>query len=321
MPVAGGFLRAQPQRPETQLQPEPAAPQSPSDVIVQAGIAMMAKGNYQGAEEVFLRARQLDPANLRAITGMAEALMKQDKTDLALGLLRAEVENAPKRTDLQLVLGNTAVRAGRYDMAVEVFQKILDGMDKNSKAAGDVYLRIGETYRRKGDQKSAIGSLQRAKEALPGNAIVLNTLAVSLDSDGQTDEATAMYRQSLAADPNNGVTLHNLARLVAQTDGDLNQALTYAQRAKQLLPGLNQVSDTLGWIYLKKNLSDNAIEIFNELVQKEPKNSTYHYHLAMALIQKGDRFAAMTQAKAALNCNPGQAEDEKIQALIESIGK
>jgi len=29
-----------------------------------------------------------------------------------------------------------------------------------------------------------------------------------------------------------------------------------------LLPNLSEVSDTLGWIYLKKDLTDNAIDIF-----------------------------------------------------------
>ena len=43
------------------------------------------------------------------------------------------------------------MRAGRYDLALGYFQRVLDGLDKNAKMRGDVYMRIGETYRRKGD--------------------------------------------------------------------------------------------------------------------------------------------------------------------------
>ena len=55
------------------------------------------------------------------------------------------------------------------------------------------------------------------------------------------------------------------------------------------------MADTLGWIYLKKNLSDNAIEIFQDLVAKAPNQSTFHYHLGMALYQKGDKPKAIKE--------------------------
>ena len=48
------------------------------------------------------------------------------------------------------------------------------------------------------------------------------------------------------------------------------------------MPNLSEVSDTLGWIYLKKNMSDNAMDIFQGLVNKMPGNSTYRFHLGMA---------------------------------------
>src|ERR1035441_7100415 len=65
-------------------------------------------------------------------------------------------------------------------------------------------------------------------------------------------------------------------------EGQLERALTLAQRAKQLLPDLAEVTDTLGWIYLKKYLTDNAIAAFDEIVRKQPVRSTYRYHLGMA---------------------------------------
>ena len=55
------------------------------------------------------------------------------------------------------------------------------------------------------------------------------------------------------------------------------------------MPEHPEVNDTLGWIYMKKNLTDKAIDTFRTLVVKAPQNPTYHYHYAMALLQKGDR--------------------------------
>ena len=185
---------------------------------------------------------------------------------------------------------------------------------------GDIYLRIGETYRLKGDANSAIQALQKAREILPDNVTVLSYLGLTLDVAGRKPDAKQVYEATLKLDPNNGVVLNNLAFLLAENNGDLDDALTKAQRAKQLLPNLFEVSDTLGWIYLKKNLSDNAIDIFKDLVAKQPNQSTYRYHLGMAYSQKGDKTKALDQLREALKYNPSKEEKEKIQQLIARLG-
>jgi Flp pilus assembly protein TadD len=80
------------------------------------------------------------------------------------------------------------------------------------------------------------------------------------------------------------------------------------------------VADTLGWIYIKKNLSDNAIEIFRDLTKKLPGNSTFHYHLGMALFQKGDRPSARKELQTALQSKPSQQEATKIKELLAKLG-
>ncbi len=75
--------------------------------------------------------------------------------------------------------------------------------------------------------------------------------------------------------PDNPVALNNMAYALAETGGDLDAALNMAQRAKQRLPHRLDVLDTLGWIYMKKNLSDSAIQLFREIVRQDPNRSTY----------------------------------------------
>ncbi len=295
-----------------------ANPGSP-DVLFQLGVVNLAENRFKEAEDAFRRAYQLNPANSRGLMGIVETNMAQNKTDEALKLLQAESDKAPNRVDLLLAMGNTAVRAGKYDFAIQTFNRVLGQVEKG-KAQGDLYLRIGETYRRKGDMTGAIGSLQKARETLPDNIVVLSTLALVLDGAARRPEAKQVYEATLKLDPNNGVALNNLAFLQAESGGDLDDALTKAQRAKQLLPNLYEISDTLGWIYLKKNLADSAIDIFKDLVSKQPNHSTYHYHLGMAYSQKGDKLKAIEQLREALKYNPQKEEKEKIQQLIVRLG-
>jgi tetratricopeptide (TPR) repeat protein len=290
-------------------------PGSP-DVLFQLGVVNLAEKKYKEAENAFRRSYQLNPANSRGLMGIVETNMAQNKTDEALKLLQAESDKAPNRLDLLLAMGNTAVRSGKYDFAIQTYNRVLGQLPKGAKEQGDLYLRIGETYRRKGDPGGAIQSLQKARETLPDNIVVLSTLALVLDGANRKPEAKLVYDATLKLDPNNGVVLNNLAFLVAESGGDLDDALTKAQRAKQLLPNLSEISDTLGWIYLKKNLSQNAIEIFKDLVVKQPNHSTYRFHLGMAYSQQGDRTKALDQLREALKYNPQKDERDKIQALI-----
>lgn len=302
---------------EAMLKANPGSP----DVVFQLGVVNLAENKFKDAEDSFRRAYQLNPANPRGLLGLVETYMVQNKPDEALKILQAESEKAPNRVDLQIVLGNTAARAGKFDLAIQVFNRVLPQVEKG-RAQGDVYLRLGEVYRRARDYNNSVQALQKAQVALPENVQVLSTLALVFEASNRHNEARQAYAATLKLDPNNAVALNNLAFLLAETGTkeEIDDALTKAQRAKQLLPNLLEISDTLGWIYLKKDLAENAIDIFKDLVSKEPNISTYHYHLGMAYKQKGDKTKALDQLREALKYNPAKEEKDNIQRLIASLG-
>jgi tetratricopeptide (TPR) repeat protein len=295
------------------------APNSP-DIYYQLGLIDLAEKKYAESEADFRRSYELNPANSRGLMGVVETYFAQHRPDEAINMLQAEAAKAPKRVDLRLAVASASVMASRFDMAVNQYQAALNMLGADAAARGDIYLRLGETYRRKGELANAIPVLEQARKVMPDNPVVLSTLALALDGSGRKADARRIYESTLKADPNNGVALNNLAFLIADGGGDLDQALTLAQRAKQMLPNTAEVSDTLGLIYLRKNLSDNAIDIFRDLVNKQPGQPTFHYHLGMAFSQKGDRPRALEQLQQALKENPPLDEKAKIQQLLSQLG-
>jgi len=252
--------------------------------------------------------------------GMVETYRQQNRVPDALALLQNETDKNPQRADFRLALAATAVLGGKFDLAIKQYETVLGMLGSQSTARADIYLRLGETYRREGLYDKSIEDLEMARKILPENPVVLSTLALSLESAGKKVEARQTYERALNVDPDNGVALNNLAFLIAETGGDLERALTLAQKAKQLLPNLDEVSDTLGMIYLRKNLSDNAIDIFRDLVSKEPAHATFHYHLGMAFSQKGDKSKARQELQEALKTKPTDKEREQIQQLMNRLG-
>ncbi len=303
---------------EAQTLLESLLKQSPNDpdALFQLGVVNLAEGKHKEANDAFRRTNDLNPANSRGLMGIVETYMAQNKPDEAIKVLEAEAAKAPTRLDVQLALGNTEVRAGHYDVALQYYQHVLNGLDKNSNLRGDVLTRLGETYRRKGDPQSAIAVLQEARKLLPDNPVILTMLGQVLASAGQYVQANQVYTATIKIDPNNAISLNNLAFLMAEHGGDLDQALTMAQRAKQLLPDLPEISDTLGTIYLRKNLNGDALDIFKNLVNKVPTSSTYHYHLARAYYNLGDKPRAAGQLQMALKYSPDAGEKAEIQSLL-----
>lgn len=295
-----------------------AQPGSP-DVAFQMGVVNLAENKFKEAEESFRKSYQLNPANSRGLMGVVETYMAQNRTEQALQVLEAEAQKAPGRMEFRVALANTAVRAGKYEMALNEYQGLLGKLDPKSRTAGEIYLKLGETNRRRGDLNGAIAGLQKAQEIMPANPMVTSSLALTLESAGRKQEARAAYEQTIKLQPGNAVALNNLAYLLAENGGDLDQALTYAQKAKQFLPDKREVSDTLGLIYLKKNLNDNAVRIFSELVARQPKESTFRYHLGLALFQKGDRARALQELQEALKNNPPRDEESKIRQAIARL--
>jgi tetratricopeptide (TPR) repeat protein len=297
-----------------------AANPNSQEAMIQMGSVFVRQKKYKEAEAIFRKCYDLNPANSRGLMGQIDVELLDNQPDKAEAVLKTEIQKYPTRLELRLALANVEVRAGKYPVAIAEFQSLLDKVDRKSAAAADLYVRLAETEARSKNMQGAIDAMQKARDILPNNAGVLNSLAVMLDNAGQKKEAKVAYEGALRLESENPVALNNLAYIIAQSPGgDLDQALTFAQRANQRLPQQVEIADTLGWIYLKKNLPDNALEIFRNNVNKSPNNPTYRYHLGMALFQKGDKVHAKQELQNALAHNPSKEEESNIKELMAKM--
>jgi Flp pilus assembly protein TadD len=290
------------------------APENP-DGRYQAGFLAWQDKDYKKAEQVFSDLYKSNPKDIRGLVGVVETMVSQQRMGDAIKQMQASQGKEPERRDLKLALANLYVRDQRYDEAIQLFQTLLQSDPKST----TLLLELAETQRRKGDINTAIDTFRRASQAAPNDTRPLLQLGLLMDGTGRREQAKPIYEQILKIEPDHPVALNNLAYIKAEEGLDLDEALTMAQRARQKMPNSTSVKDTLGWIYIKKNLSADAVSVFKDLVQAEPSNPQFHYHYGMALLQKGDKPLAKRELEAAIRNNPSKDEAGKIRQLLASI--
>jgi tetratricopeptide (TPR) repeat protein len=290
------------------------------ETLLEYGVLYLLEKKFDDAAKTFRQAYEGDPANLRGLTGQAEALFQMDRKDEAIRMIQAEVARFPNRNDIKRTLGDAYFRVQRFDEGVKTYESLVPSYKDNPKLQGDLYARIGDAYVRKNDRNAALPNYRKAHELEPDSTSVINALALLYENLGKHDEARKLYQESISRKADDPAALNNLAYLTAETGGNLDEALTLATRAKQKQPNSAEISDTVGWIYLKKNLPDSAIDIFKELSEKNPGVATYHYHYAMALMQKGDKLGSAKECKEALKATPKDKEEEDlIRSLLARV--
>jgi tetratricopeptide (TPR) repeat protein len=299
---------------------EPALQKSPSAVplMLELGVIDLQEKKPKDAIAMFQKAYETNPNNIRGLLGESRAYLADGQLDKSVEVVRAEVTKNPDRVDLQRELGNAQAAAGQFPQAIATYQSLLSKF-KDPRTQSGLLVQIGQAYRYEGDLQHSIEAFEKSRQGVPDNPVTIRDLGMLYGELGRTDVAKQYYEHTLKLDAADPLALNNLAYLLAENNGDLNEALSYAQRAKQRLPTFTEITDTLGWIYMKKNLPDSAIDNFKTLVVQAPQNPVYHYHYAMALNQKGDRDNARKECQAALADKPTKAQEDQIRALLAKL--
>lgn len=275
----------------------------------------LAERHYEAAEA---RLRQLyqQTKDVRALSGWVEVDLARNQTAEALALAQAELARQPEDARLRLLVARTALRVPDYGLAVRELIRLAE-RDPNWDY---LYLLLGQAHQFNGDLPRAILAFQRALQISPNSLEGTLRLAYAYEVAGRPQDAIAAYRKALAIHPNTPIAMNNLAYLLSEHGGDLDEALKLAQLALERVPQQKYIADTVGWIFLKKNEVDSALQIFGGLARRYPEEAIFRYHLGAALLRKGDRARAKTELQAALAGNPPGDMQRKIRELLKQTG-
>jgi tetratricopeptide (TPR) repeat protein len=284
------------------------------DVRFELGQLDLKEGRIEEAQDQF--EALLDAGDARGLGGAIDCRIRQGQWEQAIQMAEQQLAKTPDREQYRSLLANVLLRAGRYNEAAAQFLTLL-GSKPNSE---EFYLGLGEAKAQLSDAAGAIAALERARILAPADAAPDLELGIFYDHLARFQEARKAYESALAKQPENAEALNNLAYLEAEHGSDLDQALAYAQHARAKLPGDVSVMDTLGLIYVKKNLTEDGLRMLREAVKRRPDVAAFRLHLALAWYQKGERAMARKELEAARRNRPTESEQSKIRELLAKVG-
>jgi tetratricopeptide (TPR) repeat protein len=287
--------------------PQDAEPQ------IQMGLLALAEKNFPQAIEILSKHRASGDA--RVFAALANAHLNEKQFDQSRAILNEGLSRWPNSSVLLEQLAGTEAVSGHYDLALVQYQKLLS-LDPKSIILRQ---RLAEVYDREGDHTRALAYYQQAHQLAPNDPAVAVMLAGALARADRLDEAKALYRAVAKAHPEDAPALNNAAFFLADSGGDLDEALRLAKNALAKSPGQPSFSDTIGYIYLKKGMLDSALQSFSTLAHRYPTSASFRYHLGLALLQKGEKAVARKELEAALANHPSPQETLRIRELLNEI--
>jgi tetratricopeptide (TPR) repeat protein len=289
-------------------------PKSPVGYL-KMGLSRKLQGKPKDAAEFFAQGVERDPKDVAAVNEYVFALVAARETVKAKKVLEETLAKETKNAQLWEMAGRFDVASGKLSEAESAFMKAIELAPE----LPSPYYQLGVMY---AAQKKFPESEKRLRVVIEKNdknvgAHVL--LGMVINFQGRTDEANKEYRKVLTLSPRHPVAANNLASNLTDGGGNLDEALKYAQIAREAMPEDPSVGDTLAWVQYKKGLVDIAFPLMADAVGKLKNNASVRYHYGMVLAKKGKNKEAAAELKAALSLDPKFPGAEEARKTLADL--
>jgi tetratricopeptide (TPR) repeat protein len=321
--------------------------------LILLGSLKVLEGDAKGAEEAYIKVRDLNPSDAGTYMRLGVLYNMTKRPEEAKSLLQQTLEIDSNRVDALGILVGILAKEKKYDKALELCNTYSGKAgDKKPLIAIIEYLR-GNLYLEQKKNNEARGYFEKAIESdpnlLPPYEILARialkdknykdaiarydeiiakkpdylagymAIGTIYDQQGDSKKAEEFYRKALAIKKDFGAAANNLAWKIAEKGENIDEALQYAQIAKEQMSDNPSVMDTLGWIYYLKGSYLNAISELQDSVQRVPDNPVVNYHMGLALLKNNKPVEANEYLKKALELDPGFKGAEEAKKALDEI--
>lgn len=275
------------------------------EILENLGEAYFTLKNYDRSINVYNRLLSSDTRNIRILTRMAEIYYTKGDLDMAFESYKKITEFDPTSESARIAylnIGNILDDAERFDEAIDAYNKALAINPKDDMAL----INMGITYNHAGKPEKAIDYWKKAAALKPDSPEPLLVIAdyyyesrnydMAMDEyqqilrkwpgvqDGHFNLATIYYKKNLIdyaieeykrvveIDGKNELALKayiNLGMLAIDKSKNAEEelvAIGYIQKALLIKPGDPDILFSLGVVYSKKEMFDEALKAFTQTI-------------------------------------------------------
>jgi len=244
-------------------------------------LALEGKGEIKQAEEIFIRARETDPNNLRVRLDLGGFYLRKKIPVLATPEYAKAAELDPKNPEVHYLTGKAYVGMNEFNAGLKEF---MDAIAADSTYA-PAYLEAGRLYFRANRPADAAEKLQTYASLKPD------------DPDGYVELGRA-----LAKSPN---------------PEDRQKAVPVLEKAYEANPKSCEVAGALGKLYFEARPQDldNALKYYDQYAQCADTLLTAEEHLRLGTmyVAKGDSAKGVPQLTRATEMDTSLVKDANFQ--------
>jgi tetratricopeptide (TPR) repeat protein len=288
-----------------------------ADLHRQLGILSLARKNVAAALKEFRTAWELDPGSKQLMDHVVLGFVVERQIGSAIDLLEQAVAARPKDAMPRIGLAQMYFWSGKRTEGISALQAAMQVAPSNPES----FVLLADVYsaENKADQATQLLTAAAQKTGIDSDLLVRTGMIY--ERLQRWNEARDAYERSLQSDASNAIAKNNLASVLADHGGDLNVALTLAQQAKEKMVDSLEVTNTLGWIYYKRQLYGMALKYLEDCVNKDQKNATFHYELGMTQWKLGHTAEARTSLVKALDLDAHFPEATTAASTLAEISQ
>jgi tetratricopeptide (TPR) repeat protein len=245
----------------------------------------------------------------------------EKQNDKAIAAANAQIAKSPNNSSFYDLLG-TALFHNKKDLSgAEAALEKSATLDKHN---SDALLKLCQVRAAKGEIDQAIATAQQAMKDNPREPNLYVLMGKLYESKSEWKKAEDAYQNALALNSQDALASNNLAKVMLQTGGNLDVALSLAQTARRGMSESVNVADTLGWIYYQKGAYNSAIQMFREALRlgeknKAPDDPNIHYHLGLAYEKTNQPALARQQLERVLKLSPNYGDAANVRKKLAEL--
>lgn len=209
---------------------------------------------------------------------------------------------SPRLAIVQLALGGSYNREGKFDLAIAPLQRSI-GLGRTDY---EPHLYLALALPHLGRNAEANAELQRAYQGFGSDRFAWSAFGLAHAGLGQWDRAADCYRKAATADPNNQLMFELLGEAL-QENGDMPGAIAAWRQALRLQPAFLDASLNLAVALAQTGNTDEAVKLLTAALAAHPReehSDDAYVNLGTVYMHSGDWDAAEDAYQHALELNP-----------------